>query len=69
MQFDPELGAWSPVIFWYCAINAVLSFLFTFVVIVGGCYDLKFLFRALKEERTDETDDGRVQQPPNDHTP
>jgi len=69
MEFAPELGAWSPAIFWYCAINAFLSFGFTLVVIVGGFYDLKFLFRALKAERTDDTDDGRVQHPPNEPKP
>jgi len=30
------------------------------VVIVGGLFDLRFLFKALKEEVVDETDDGRV---------
>ncbi|MFZ4778226.1 MAG: hypothetical protein ACOYM3_22875 [Terrimicrobiaceae bacterium] len=68
MQFSPELGFWSPFIFWFCLVNAILSILFTLVVIVGGIYDLKFLFRALREETVDETDDGRVPTPPTDHT-
>jgi hypothetical protein len=67
MQFSPELGFWSPFIFWYCAINAIASVLFTLVVIVGGFYDLKYLFRALKEETIDETDDGRALPTSHDH--
>lgn len=68
MQFDPALGFWSPAIFWFCLINAILSMLFTVVVIVGGISDLKFLFKSLKEERIDETDDGRVQPETPKHT-
>ena len=36
---------------------------FTLVVIVFGFFDLKFLFKALREELVDETDDGRVDEP------
>ena len=57
---SPSLGFWSPLIFWFVAINAVLTGLFTLVVIVGGVFDLHFLFKALNEESVDETDDGRV---------
>ncbi len=60
MHFAPELGFWSPAIFWFCLVNAVLSMAFTVVVIVGGIADLRFLFKSLKEEAIDETDDGRV---------
>jgi len=60
MQFDPSLGFWSPFVFWFVAVNAVLCGLFTVVVIVGGVFDLRFLFSALNEEEIDETDDGRV---------
>lgn len=52
MHFAPELGLWSPLIFWYCFANTLLSLGFTFVVIVGGSRDLRFLLRALKEEAT-----------------
>lgn len=61
MEFSPEIGFWSPFIFWFCMANATLSILFTIVVIIGGISDLKFLYRGLKEEFVDETDDGRVQ--------
>ena len=30
------------------------------IVTIGGAYDLKFLFKSLKEEVVDETDDGRI---------
>jgi len=69
IEFSDKIGFWSPFIFWFCLVNAVLSILFTFVVIVGGISDLKYLFRALKEERTDETDDGRVISPQSNETP
>ncbi len=68
MHFSPELGFWSPFIFWFCLVNAIISILFTLVVVVGGIYDLKFLFRALREENIDETDDGRVSTSKTDHS-
>jgi hypothetical protein len=61
---EPSLGFWSPVIYWFVFVNAILCALFTLVVIVGGVFDLRFLFRALNEELLDETDDGRVIAPP-----
>lgn len=60
IQFDPALGFWSPFVYWFVAINAILCGLFTIVVIVGGVFDLRFLFKALNEQDGDETDDGRV---------
>ena len=64
IEFSPELGFWSPFIFWFCLINALLSVGFTFVVIVGGLFDLRFLLHSLKNETPDETDDGRAAPPP-----
>ena len=64
MEFSPEIGFWSPFIFWFCLVNAVLSILFTLVVIVGGISDLRFLLHSLTSEIPDETDDGRVTQAP-----
>ncbi len=60
IQFDPELGFWSPFVYWFVTVSAILCVLFTLVVIVGGVFDLRFLFNALSEEDVDETDDGRV---------
>jgi len=60
IQFSEEIGFWSKFVFWYVAVNAVVCVIFTVVVIVGGLFDLRFLFKALKEEVVDETDDGRV---------
>lgn len=57
---SPDLAFWSPVIFWFVAVNAILTGLFTLVVIVGGFFDLRFLFSALNSGDIDETDDGRV---------
>lgn len=60
IQFDASLGFWSPFVFWFVAVNAILCGVFTLVVIVGGVFDLRFLFKALNEQDNDETDDGRV---------
>jgi len=60
IQFDPGLGIWSPFVYWFVVANAILCALFTLVVIVGGVFDLRFLFTSLKEQVVDETDDGRV---------
>lgn len=57
---SPSLEFWSPVIFWFVVINAVLTGLFTLVVIVGGFFDLHYLFNALNDNDVDDTDDGRV---------
>jgi len=66
IEFSQEIGFWSKFVFWFVAINVVVTILFTLVIIVGGCFDLKFLFNALKEEEVDETDDGRVISTPAD---
>ncbi|MDC0935680.1 hypothetical protein OAS39_05295 [Pirellulales bacterium] len=62
IEFDPELGIWSPLVYWYVIVNAFICAAFTVVVVIGGIFDLRFLFRALREEVADETDDGRVVQ-------
>ena len=41
-------------------ISCLIFLVITVVITVGGAYDLKFLFKSLKEEVLDETDDGRV---------
>jgi hypothetical protein len=60
IEFDPNLGLWSPGIFWFVIVNAILCGCFTVVVIVGGLFDLRYLFHALRTEEVDEADDGRV---------
>lgn len=60
ITFNSDLAPWSQFVFWYVAINAVLCALFTLVVAVGGAFDLRFLWRALREGDVDEADDGRV---------
>lgn len=59
-QFSEDIGFWSKFTFWYVFINTFVTLGFLVVVIIGGCFDLRFLFRALKEETIDERDDGRV---------
>lgn len=60
IEFSDKIGFWSPLIFWFVTINVFACLLFTIAVIIGGCFDLSFLFRALRDEDVDETDDGRV---------
>ena len=60
IEFSQEIGFWSKFIFWFVSVNVLVTIIFTLVIIVGGLFDLKFLFRALKEGEVDETDDGRV---------
>lgn len=69
ITFDESLGFWSPAIYWFVMVNALATLVFTLVVIVGGCFDLAFLFRSLKEETVDETDDGRVTAPAGESPP
>ncbi len=57
---DPNIGPWSKFVFWFAMINTIATMAFTLVVIFFGFFDLKFLFKALREERIDVTDDGRV---------
>jgi len=63
IEFDPAIGFWSVFVYWFVVVNAILCVAFTGVVIVGGFYDLRFLFKAIKEEQVDEADDGRVIEP------
>ena len=60
MQFSEDIYFWSSFTFWFVAVNIFVTLIFTCVIVVGGISDLRFLFNALKEERVDETDDGRV---------
>jgi hypothetical protein len=60
IDFSPEIGFWSAFVFWFAVVNTVATVLFTIVVIIGGVFDLRYLFKALEEAPVDETDDGRV---------
>ena len=60
IDFSKQLRPWSPLTFWTVIISVVLTLGFTVVVFFGGLADLRFLLRALDEERADETDDGRA---------
>ena len=62
IEFSDKIGFWSPLVFWFVFINVFTCLAFTILVIFGGCFDLSFLFRALREEEVDEADDGRVQE-------
>ena len=69
IQFSEQIGFWSKFIFWYVFINGFSCMVFTIVIIVGGFYDLRYLFRSLREEGIDEQDDGRVIAPSSETEP
>ena len=46
--------------FWYLLISFCLNIVVVIWVTIGGVFDLKYLFKVLKEEKIDDTDDGRV---------
>ncbi len=60
IEFSSEIGFWSSFVFWYILVNSIVCAIFTVVVIAGGIFDLRYLFRSLAEEETNDTDDGRV---------
>ena len=62
-------GFWSVFVYWFVVVNIVATVGFTVAVIVGGFFDLRYLFKALKEQPVDETDDGRVTNPSTDASP
>jgi hypothetical protein len=64
IEFDPNLGVWSPFVYWFIVVSTLSCGVFMLVVIVGGVFDLRFLFKALGEEVSDDHDDGRVESPP-----
>ncbi len=58
MSYKAMLDVW----FWYLLISFCLNIVVVIWVTIGGVFDLKYLFKVLKEEKIDDTDDGRVTQ-------
>ena len=56
MSIQAILNMW----FWYLIITFCLNVVIVIWVTVGGVFDLKYFFKVLKEEKIDDTDDGRV---------
>ena len=56
MSYEKMLDVW----FWYLLVSFCLNIVVVIWVTIGGCFDLKYLFKVLKEEKIDDTDDGRV---------
>jgi len=56
MEYKTMLDIW----FWYLLISFCLNIVVVIWVTIGGIFDLRYLFRVLKEEKVDDTDDGRV---------
>lgn len=54
------MNGWEIASWIYFGALAVTNIIITFVTTIGGFFDLRYLFRSLKEERVDITDDGRV---------
>ena len=55
MMFD-----WMFITYFFFIVGILVFLVITVIVTIGGAFDLKFLFRSLKEEVLDEADDGRV---------
>ena len=53
IQFAPNLGWWSPAVFWYVIIGIVACLGFTVVVIIGGAMDLAYLLKSMDEPNDD----------------
>ena len=56
MSIKAMLSVW----YWYLVITYCLNVAIVIWVTVGGLFDLKYFFKVLKEEKVDDTDDGRV---------
>ena len=56
MKYESMLDIW----FWYLMVSFCINIVVVIWVTIGGCFDLKYLFKVLREERVDDTDDGRV---------
>lgn len=44
----------------YVVVGLILTAIFAVVAIIGGAFDLVFMFKELKSKTADEADDGRV---------
>ena len=44
----------------YACLFIVFFIVATIVITIGGIFDLRFLFKSLRERELDEADDGRV---------
>lgn len=60
IHFSDDFYAWSAVTFWVTFVSIVLTLGFTFVIFIGGLFDLRFLIRSLDEVPEEHNDDGRV---------
>ncbi|MFI4911506.1 MAG: hypothetical protein ACIAQZ_07550 [Sedimentisphaeraceae bacterium JB056] len=54
------MNGWETSSYIYLVIMILFNILLTVIVSIGGYFDLKYLFKSLREEIVDETDDGRV---------
>jgi hypothetical protein len=54
------MTGWAYASYWYVGIAVITNLLFSIVISIGGGFDLVWMFKSLKEEVVDETDDGRV---------
>ena len=52
---------WMYTCYFYAVVTFASFLLLTIVVTVGGVSDLRYLFKSLREQALDETDDGRVE--------
>jgi uncharacterized ion transporter superfamily protein YfcC len=54
------MSGWEVSTYIYLFLMIAFNVVLTVIVSIGGFFDLGYLFKALKEEVVDETDDGRI---------
>lgn len=57
IEFSESVGFWSKFVFWFALANTVATLAFTVVVIIGGFFDLKYLFAALRSPDSEQSEE------------
>jgi hypothetical protein len=52
---------WMYASYIYAFTMAAIFVVLTIIVTIGGVFDLRYMFRSLRQEELDPTDDGRVE--------
>ena len=56
IEFDSQLGIWSPLTFWVVIISVILTLGFTVAIFIGGVGDLRYLLRSLGHDQDKSSD-------------
>ena len=55
------MSNWSTATYIWVSVAMIANLLFSIWVTIGGWFDLRAMFRDLRKEQVDTTDDGRVE--------